>query len=192
MHDDEAGRYGERHQQAIGAGRRGGQGTRPLRRRRRTVSAGRRRRRQRPDESLGVPVHADRPGPQDGPRSIHTFSLAEARERARHARQQLADGIDPIEARLAERDARREDEAERITFKAPRRNTSPCMRPAGATTSTASNGAHVAAYAFRRSARGRSRRSTPRWSTPCWRRYGRRHRRPRAVSVSASSASSNG
>jgi integrase len=48
---------------------------------------------------------------------IHTFSLSEARERARLARQQLVDGIDPIEARLAERDARRRDEAERITFK---------------------------------------------------------------------------
>lgn len=49
--------------------------------------------------------------------SVVTFSLAEARERARLARQQLADGVDPIEARLAERDARRQDEAERITFK---------------------------------------------------------------------------
>ena len=48
---------------------------------------------------------------------LATFSLAEARERARLARQQLADGIDPVEARLAERDARRKDEAERITFK---------------------------------------------------------------------------
>jgi integrase len=49
--------------------------------------------------------------------SLTTFSLAEARERARQVRQQLADGIDPIEARLSERDARRKDEAERITFK---------------------------------------------------------------------------
>ena len=49
--------------------------------------------------------------------SLNDFSLAEARERARQARQQLADGVDPIEARLAERDARRRDEAERITFK---------------------------------------------------------------------------
>lgn len=50
--------------------------------------------------------------------SINDFSLAEARERARQARQQVADGIDPIEARLAARDARRKDEAENITFKA--------------------------------------------------------------------------
>jgi integrase len=33
----------------------------------------------------------------------HTFSLEEARERARKARQQLADGIDPLDARAAER-----------------------------------------------------------------------------------------
>lgn len=50
--------------------------------------------------------------------SINDFSLAEARERARQARQQLADGIDPIEARLAARDAARKETAESITFKA--------------------------------------------------------------------------
>ena len=50
--------------------------------------------------------------------SINDFSLAEARERARQARQQLADGIDPIEARLAARDAARKESAENITFKA--------------------------------------------------------------------------
>jgi integrase len=49
---------------------------------------------------------------------LHTVNLPEARERARKARQQLLDGIDPIEARLAERDARRKEETEQITFKA--------------------------------------------------------------------------
>lgn len=49
--------------------------------------------------------------------SVNDFTLAEARERARQARQQVADGIDPIEARLAVRDTRRKDEAENITFK---------------------------------------------------------------------------
>lgn len=48
---------------------------------------------------------------------LHTINLSEARERARKARQQLLDGIDPIEARLAARDAQRKEEAERITFK---------------------------------------------------------------------------
>ena len=49
--------------------------------------------------------------------SIHDFSLAEARERARQARQQLADGVDPIEARLAARDAARKEALENQTFK---------------------------------------------------------------------------
>ena len=49
--------------------------------------------------------------------SAETYSLAEARERARQARQRVADGIDPIEARLAARDQSRKDAAERITFK---------------------------------------------------------------------------
>jgi integrase len=49
--------------------------------------------------------------------SIETYSLAEARERARQARQQIGDGIDPIEARLAARDTARKDAAERIVFR---------------------------------------------------------------------------
>src|SRR5262245_34403283 len=39
--------------------------------------------------------------------AVHTFSLAEARERARKMRQLVTDGFDPIEHRLAERDKRR-------------------------------------------------------------------------------------
>jgi integrase len=50
--------------------------------------------------------------------SVNDFTLAEARERARQARQMLSDGRDPIEARLAARDAARRDSAEAITFKA--------------------------------------------------------------------------
>ena len=37
---------------------------------------------------------------------LHTFNLDEARERARKARQHLLDGIDPIEARTADRAAK--------------------------------------------------------------------------------------
>jgi integrase len=59
----------------------------------------------------------DRRARKMGLGSINDFSLAEARDRARQARQQLTDGIDPIETRLMERDARRKGEAERITFK---------------------------------------------------------------------------
>jgi integrase len=48
--------------------------------------------------------------------SLHVFNLAEARERARKARQLIADGIDPLDARAQER-ARRDLEAARtITF----------------------------------------------------------------------------
>jgi hypothetical protein len=49
--------------------------------------------------------------------SVDDFTLAEARDRARKARQQVADGIDPIDARQAARDARRLAAASRVTFK---------------------------------------------------------------------------
>lgn len=48
---------------------------------------------------------------------IHTVSLADAREKAREARQKLLSGIDPIEARLGEREARRAQDAANILFK---------------------------------------------------------------------------
>ena len=48
--------------------------------------------------------------------SLNTFSLKEARERARAARQLLADGVDPIEARREKRGAERAATAARITF----------------------------------------------------------------------------
>lgn len=47
---------------------------------------------------------------------INTFSLAEARERARRARQLLADGIDPIEAKQGKKAAERAEDAKRVTF----------------------------------------------------------------------------
>src|SRR5271156_6126572 len=46
----------------------------------------------------------------------HTFNLEDARERARKARQLLADGIDPLAARQAEHAARALEEARAITF----------------------------------------------------------------------------
>ena len=48
--------------------------------------------------------------------SLNTFSLKEARERARGARQLLADGVDPIEARREKRGADCAATAARITF----------------------------------------------------------------------------
>lgn len=48
--------------------------------------------------------------------SAQTFTLEEARERARNARKLLADGIDPIESRRAERAARELESAKVLTF----------------------------------------------------------------------------
>ena len=50
-----------------------------------------------------------------GPVSL--VSLAEARERARAARRQLLDGIDPLEARIAQRQRARLEAAASITFR---------------------------------------------------------------------------
>lgn len=47
---------------------------------------------------------------------LHTFSLKEARDRARKARQQLLDGIDPLDARKAERAAQALEAARALTF----------------------------------------------------------------------------
>ena len=49
--------------------------------------------------------------------SVKAFSLKEARERARWSRQLLADGVDPIEHRLASRDLSVREARERIDFK---------------------------------------------------------------------------
>ena len=49
--------------------------------------------------------------------SASDFDLPEARERARKARQQLADGIDPVEAKEAERAARAAEAARAMSFK---------------------------------------------------------------------------
>jgi integrase len=49
--------------------------------------------------------------------SLSAFTLVEARERARRERQKLADGIDPLQVRRAERAAQRAAAAKAITFK---------------------------------------------------------------------------
>ena len=48
--------------------------------------------------------------------SAYTFSLAEARDRARAARQKLADGIDPLEVKRSERAAAQAAADRRMTF----------------------------------------------------------------------------
>ena len=50
--------------------------------------------------------------------SVADFTLAEARQRARAARQQLADGVDPLNHRQAERERQRLEAAKNITFRA--------------------------------------------------------------------------
>ena len=54
---------------------------------------------------------------QMGLGDVNTFSLKEARDRARLARQMVADGIDPIEAKREKVEAARAEDAARVTFK---------------------------------------------------------------------------
>lgn len=54
---------------------------------------------------------------QMGLGSVDTFSLAEARDRAKAARQLLADGTDPLDAKQEARDAKRIEAAKTITFR---------------------------------------------------------------------------
>ena len=49
--------------------------------------------------------------------NVATFTLAEARERARQARQLVADGIDPIEERHRKRQLAKLERAKRVTFR---------------------------------------------------------------------------
>ena len=63
--------------------------------------------------------------------SLDTFSLKEARERARSARQKIADGIDPVDARRAERAAKAAEVAKAMTFKEAAREYSGGTKCAG-------------------------------------------------------------
>jgi len=49
--------------------------------------------------------------------AMHTISLADARQKAREARKLLLDGVDPIEARKAQRAAQWISKATAMTFK---------------------------------------------------------------------------
>jgi integrase len=48
---------------------------------------------------------------------VHTFSLEEARELARQCRQQIKQGINPLEARKADKRAKQKERAKTVTFK---------------------------------------------------------------------------
>lgn len=54
---------------------------------------------------------------QMGLGSVDTFSLKEARERARQARQLVADGVDPIDTRNAKKVSANAEDAKRVTFR---------------------------------------------------------------------------
>jgi hypothetical protein len=72
--------------------------------------------------------------------SALVFSLAEARQRARLARQQLADGVDPLAQKRAARAAAAAAAARCSRLTKRRRPTSRLTRPSGARPSTASSG----------------------------------------------------
>ena len=76
----------------------------------------------------------------DGARPLALYGLQEARAKALDARRKRHEGIDPIEARRAERARQRLDAAKAITFGKSPQPTSPRTAPDGATTSTRRNG----------------------------------------------------
>ena len=91
------------------------------------------------------------------------YGLQEAREKALDARRLRHDGVDPIDARRAERaqDAARGGQGDHVQA-VRRRATSPRTAPAGATPSTPRNGRRRSRpMPIRSSARCRCRRSTP-------------------------------
>ena len=72
--------------------------------------------------------------------ALHTVSLAEARIRARQARQIILDGDDPIEMKRKKRDEARSDFSGQIFSRMPRSGSSICTRMAGGTRSIVNNG----------------------------------------------------
>ena len=66
----------------------------------------------------------------------HTFSLDEARERARKARQQLADGVDPLAAKREAEQSRLAEAARRVTFRQCAEMYLTLHRPSWKTTKT--------------------------------------------------------
>jgi integrase len=67
---------------------------------------------------------------QMGLGDVKTFSLTEARDRARAARQRLKDGIDPLDAKQEARHAKRIEAAKTITFKEAAERYIKAHRPA--------------------------------------------------------------
>ena len=118
------------------------------------------------------------------------YGLQEARAKALDARRKRHEGIDPIEARRAERARQRLDAAKAITFKqcaeslhrrAPRR-----MAQRQARRAMGGDACHLCLS--RSSARCRCRRWTPALCSRCWNRSGRRSRKRQAACAGASKA----
>ncbi|MEX2249161.1 MAG: integrase arm-type DNA-binding domain-containing protein [Parvibaculum sp.] len=81
--------------------------------------------------------------------ALATVTLAEARERARDARKALGEGIDPIEARAAQRGALRADAARAMTFRAAAGAYIEAHRPGWKNAKHASQwGATLESYAY--------------------------------------------
>jgi hypothetical protein len=71
---------------------------------------------------------------------VHAIPLAEARKRAAECRRMRLDGIDPIEARNAQRNEKKLEAAKGMTFDSCAAPISPLTRQAGKTRSIESNG----------------------------------------------------
>jgi Arm DNA-binding domain len=95
---------------------------------------------------------------------FHTVSLAEAREKAEVCRAMRIKGLDPLEERLKEQQAKAPKRLRPSRSRSVPRPTSPPTRTAGRTASTPSNGQPRFRHTFIRSSRkSRLRRSTMRW-----------------------------
>src|SRR5947209_7049840 len=57
---------------------------------------------------------------------LHTFTLDEARERARKQRQLIKDGIDPLQAKQEQRESKRREESERKAAEAKQKTFAEC------------------------------------------------------------------
>jgi len=115
------------------------------------------------------------------------ISLAEARRRATEHRKQRHDGIDPLAAKAAERQAQRLSEAKGRTFREVAEEFIARNEVGGATPSTASNGGIPSPLTSTRFwGNYLSPRSTPGWLYRFSIRFGRRNRRQRAGCEAAS------
>src|SRR5262245_48995670 len=124
---------------------------------------------------------------------LQTVSLLEARKLASERRWQRHDGIDPIEARRAERLKVRLEAAKTITFKECAEGYIKAHRAGWRNGKHASNGKRRSPpMPSPLSASSQCRRLTPRLCSKCWSRSGRKSRKRPAVCADVWSRSSIG